>query len=148
MAGVRFAAVTAEVSTGTSVKTIVQVVAASNHRILIDRATVTFQGTSTTDAPILVEMLRQSTAGTMSSLTPVKLNSADDETLQVTARHTAPAEPTAGDVLESFLVHPQGGKEWLAPFGRAIVVPGGGRLGVRVTAGVSVDCVVSLHGEE
>lgn len=148
MAGVGFKAVTAEVSTGTSLKTIIQVVAASNHRCVIKEWSISFQGTSNSAAPILVEVLRQSTAGTMSSLTPVKNNSGDDETLQTTAQHTATAEPTAGDVIDSVLVHPQTGYTWQAPFGSELIIVGGGRLGIRVTAGASVDCVATIKGEE
>lgn len=148
MAGVGFAAVTAEIATGTAAKTLAQVVAASNHRLLIKEISVSFQGTSNTAAPILVRVLRQTTAGTTSALTPVKTNSADDETLQVTARHTATAEPTASDVLMTELVHPQTGYTWQAPFGGELVVPGGGRLGIEVTAAASVDAIARFIGVE
>jgi len=87
--------------------------------------------------------MRQSTAGTMSALTPSKYNDSDDETLQTTAQHTASAEPTSGDILETQLIHPQG-RGVFGPF----TVKGGGRLGVVVTASVSVDCVVSAQIEE
>jgi hypothetical protein len=144
MSGVGFRINTAQVVTGTAAKTIAQVVAAANHRIRIDHITVSFEGIAATDAPIQVRILRQTTAGTMTALTPVKDNSADDETLAVTAQHTATAEPTAGDVLVTQLVHPQTSRLFPGPFW----IPGGGRLGVEVTAGVSVDCVVSVKGDE
>jgi hypothetical protein len=148
MAGVRFTATTAKISTGTALKTLIQVVAAANHRLLIDEISISFDGVVQTDEPILVEVLRQTTAGTMTALTCRKNNDADDETLQVTAQHTATAEPTAGDLLKSWLVHPQTGRPWQAPFGREIVVKGSGRLGIRVTAAASVDAVVEIGGEE
>lgn len=143
MAGLLVRANTAQVATGTSLKTIMQIVAASNHRIVIPIISVSFEGISATDAPIDVQIMRQSTAGTMSSLTLAKDNDADDETIQTTAQHTATAEPTAGDVLARKLVHPQGRADF-GPF----VVKGGGRLGITTTAGVSVDCVVSALIEE
>lgn len=99
MAGVRFAGSQTEISTGTSVKTLLQVVAATNQRVLIKEWSMSFKGTSNTAAPILAEALVQSTAGTMTSLTLVLINAADNETLQTTAQHTATAEPTAGNVL-------------------------------------------------
>lgn len=148
MSAVRGAAVTAEISTGTSAKTILQLVAASNHRVLIVELSISFKGTSNTAAPIKVRVLRQTTAGTMSSLTPVKMNSGDDETLQTTAQHTATAEPTASDVLLSEEVHPQTGYTWQAPFGRELVIPGGGRLGIEVTAGADVNCIARAIFEE
>ena len=149
MAGVRLNAVTGEIATGTAAKTILQLVAAANHRVLVRGLRVSFKGVSATATPILVRVLRQITAGTMSALTPVKANSSDSETLQTTAQHTATAEPTAGDVLLVAEVHPQGGSlVWVAPFGGELVVPGGGRLGVEVTAGASVSCVAMIEAEE
>jgi hypothetical protein len=143
MAGVKGRATTAQVSTGTSAKTILQLVAATNQRVLVPRIIVSFESIVATDAPIQVVVRRQSTAGTMSALTPSKYNDSDDETLQTTALHTASAEPTSGDILETQLIHPQG-RGVFGPF----EIKGGGRLGVVVTAGVSVDCVVCAHFEE
>lgn len=148
MAGVRFAAVTAEITTGTSIKTLLQVVAATNQRILIDEISVSFKGTSNTADPILVRVNRQSTAGTMSALTPVKINSGDNETLQVTAQHTATAEPTAGDILLTEEVHPQTGFAWQARFGGEIVIIGGGKLGIDVTAAASTSAIARMFGTE
>ena len=148
MAGVRFAAVTSEVATGTVTKTIMQVTAASNQRVVIDEVGVSFKGVSATDAPILVELVRQTTAGTMTALAPKKLHEGDDETLQVVSSHTATAEPTSTDVILSQLVHPQSGYTWQASFGRQIQVKGGNRLGLRVTASVGVNCVARMVGEE
>lgn len=148
MSGVRFKAVTAAVATGTSAKTIVQVVAASNHGVMIDEWSVSFAGTSNTATPIKVDICRQSDAGTSSALTPVKDPDDTDETLQTTARHTATAEPTTGDVIMTEYVHPQTGYTWQAPFGRAIKVGGGDRLGIRVTAAADVNCIARFSGEE
>lgn len=143
MAGVRGRATTAQVATGTSAKTILQLVAASNHRIIVPRITISFEGVTPTDPPIQVVVMRQSTAGTMSALTPSKDTDSYDETLQTTAQHTATVEPTSGDILETQLIHPQG-RGVFGPF----VVKGGGRLGVVVTASVSIDCVVAAQFEE
>ncbi len=148
MAGLGFSAVTAQINSTTSALTLLQVVAASNHRVLIKELSVSFEGVNNAHAPIQVDVLRQTTAGTMSSLTIVKANNGDDETLQTTAQHTATAEPTAGDVLMRELVHPQTGYTWQAPFGGEIVVPGGTRLGIRVTAANAVDAVARVRGEE
>ena len=148
MAGLRGRAVTAQIATGTSAKTLLQLIAASNHRTLVREVHISFEGVTATDAPIQVRILRQSTAGTMSSLTLVKNSDSDDETLQTTALHTASAEPTAGDVLLSRFVHPQGGFSLILPPGREFVIKGGGRLGVEVTASVGVDALVSAEFEE
>jgi len=143
---VGFRAVTAAIATGTALKTLLQLVGASNHRVAVRSIAISFDGVSTTGVPILVEVLRQSTAGTMSALTPVKANDSDAETLELTAQHTATAEPTAGDVVASMLVHPQ--SRHVFYFNPPQVIKGGGRLGVRVTAAVSVNAVVMAEGEE
>src|SRR5439155_3379962 len=105
-------------------------------------------GISNTATPILVQVMRQPTAGTMSSLTPVKDPDDTDETLQTTAQHTATAEPTASDVLFREEVHPQTGYTWQAPFGRQIKIGGGDRLGIEVLAGADVSATVRVCGEE
>jgi len=148
MAGLNAFAQTDQIATGTAKKTLLQLVAAANHRVLVGEISVSFKGTTNTDAPILVEVARQSDAGTMSALTPAKNNVDDAETLQTTAQHTATAEPTETDVVMAREVHPQGGFDWMAPFGKEIVVSGGDRLGIAVTAGVDVNAVASMRFEE
>ena len=148
MAGVGFKAVTAEIATGTSLKTLLQIVAAANHGVLLWEFSVSFKGTNNAAAPIAFNVLRQTTAGTMSALTLVKDPDDTDETLQTTGQHTATAEPTASDVLISELIHPQTGYTWQAPFGRAIKIGGGDRLGFRVLAGADVNAIVRAVLEE
>lgn len=145
---VKFAVGVNGITTGTSLKTLLQIIAASNHRVTISEISIGFHGTSNTDAPILVQIARQTTAGTVTSATPVKRTPGDDEALQVTASHTATSEPTLGDVLKRWSVHPQTGLVWQAPPGQEIVIPGGGRLGILVTAGASTTADVYAEGEE
>lgn len=147
MAGLIGRAVTAQIATGTAAKTLLQLVAASSHRVVVKEWHISFEGTTATNAPIQVRVLRQSTAGTMSSLTLVKDNDSDDETLQTTAQHTSTSEPTAGDVLFSQLVHPQGGR-FSVQGNEVFTIKGGGRLGFEVTASVDVDAVVCVKFEE
>lgn len=148
MAGVRFK-VTNNVATGTSAKTVLQLVAAANHAVLLKELTISFAGTSNTAAPVRVKVARQTTAGTMTALTTeVKDPDGAAETIQTTAFTVDSAEPTVGDVLLDFYVHPQTGYTWQAPFGQDIRIPGGGRLGVVVTAGADVSCSVTAVCEE
>ena len=148
MAGVKGTAQTAEITTGTSKITLLQIVAAANVRALVKEISVSFKGVTNTDAPILVQVHRQTSAGTMSALTLNKMNEGDDETLQTTGLHTATAEPTTGAEVLGEEVHPQGGYTWQAPFGGEIVVKGGNRLGIAVTAAVSVSAKARIVFEE
>jgi len=148
MAGLRWIAQTSEVAlAAATAKTIVQVVAPTNQRLKIKRWGVFFDGISPTEAPVQVRLLRQSTAGTMSSLTPTKLGT-EGETVQATAQHTATAEPTAGDVLDVAEVHPQSGYEVIFPAGEEIEVGGGGRVGIECTAPAIVNVRAKIIAEE
>lgn len=150
MAGVRFKARTNPIATGTSAKTLLQIVAASNHGVVIDEWSISFAGTSNTATPIRVDVVRQTDAGTMgtSASTIVKDPDDTDETLQTTRQDTSSSEPTTTDILFTEHVHPQTGYTWQAPFGRGIKIGGGDRLGIRVTAAADVNAVCRVAGEE
>lgn len=153
MSGVRFKARTGEIATTTSAKTILQLVAAANHGVIIEEINISFQGTSNTATPILVDVIRQTDAGTTGTATSTIRKDPDDsdETIQTTTRDGGTgysAEPTAGDILKTIYVHPQTGWDWAARIRGEIKIGGGDRLGIRVTAGASVNCVVSVTGEE
>jgi hypothetical protein len=142
-------AVTAEIAlTGATAKTCLQLVAAANHRVKLLGWKCAFDGISATAEPVQVRILRQTTAGTMSSLTPTKNDDSIADTLLTTAQHTATVEPTASDVLGGFEVHPQQGfAEWF-PMGAEIIIGGGDRLGFEFTAPVGVNVRVEATFEE
>lgn len=140
MAAFQGQASTAEIAlSAATAKTIVQLVAAANHRVKILSWGVFFDGTSTTAEPVQVRLLRQTTAGTMSALTPTKRDDSIADTLLTTAQHTATAEPTAGDVLEAVECHPQQGYQVFYPLGAEVIVGGGDRLGIECTAPATVN---------
>lgn len=150
MAGNRFKVKISPTATGTSALTLLQLIAASNHKVLVDYISIAFAGISNTAAPIQVDILKQTTAGTGSGTTnsTIVKDGDWDETVQTTRLDTFSGEPTASDVLYTLYVHPQGGLEITLPRGKEIQIPGGGRLGVRVTAGASVNAIVTIGGEE
>jgi hypothetical protein len=135
MAGLRLSVQTDLIVTGTVKKTILQLVAPANHRLLVKEISVSFNGRSSTALPINVQVERQSSAGTMTALTPRKINTSDDETPLSSAQHTATVQPTSGEEVLGENVHPQGGSLlWQAPFGGEIVIKGGERLGIAIKA--------------
>lgn len=149
MAGILARANAAEVATTTSTKTIVQLVAPTNQRLKVWQWGVGFKGITNSDAPIKVDLVEQSTAGTSSALSTVREPDGGSETLQGTAREAVTVEPTLTSVLESHEIHPQGGSfDWVAPQINPILMAGGKRLGIRVTAGVSVSCTAYFRYEE
>ncbi len=149
MAGLICVAQVTEVAVGgASNLTVLQVAAPANQRLKLKRWGVFFDGTSGNQEPVVVSLKRQTSAGTMSSLTPVK-QSAGSETVQSTAAHTATAEPTAGDTIDVAEVHPQSGYEVLIPFDMPIEIPGGGRVGIHCTnPGDAIHATAKLVFEE
>lgn len=133
--------------TAATAKTVLQVVAPSNHKVIVKRWGVFFDGTSPTAEPVQVRLLRQTTAGTMSSATPRKLGT-DSETIQSTAQKTATVEPTAGDVLMPIEVHPQQGYAEILPYGDEYEIAGGGRIGIECTAPAGVNVRAYMACEE
>lgn len=148
MAGIFGVAQTAEVAlAAATAKTVIQLVAPANHRVKILGWGVFFDGVNTAGEPVQVRVLRQTTAGTMSALTPVQIVPVS-ETIQSTAQHTATAEPTPGDVLDPIECHPQQGYEVKYPMGQELIIPGSGRLGIECTAPAIVNVRAKFFFEE
>ncbi len=148
MAGLICVALTAEVALEVdTAKTILQIVAPANQRLKLKSWGVFFDGVNGSAEPVEVRLLRQTDAGTMSSLTPIK-QVAGSETIQTTAQHTATVEPTEGDLIDGAEVHPQSGYEKLIPFDMPVEIPGGTRIGIECTAGEAVNVKGKMIFEE
>lgn len=130
--------------------TALQLVAPTNQAVLVKEIAISMNGITAADAPVLWDIVVQTTAGTMTSLTSslVKENTAFGETIQMTAQHTATVEPTTTDVKWREYYHEMTGGVMTL---KNIRIPGGGRLGVRYTSGTltaTTKCVVSARCEE
>lgn len=127
-------------------ETVLQLTAVTNHRVKIKGFSITLAGTAARD--LIIRVLRQSTAGTSgTSVTPVKLDTGADETIQTGAATNFSAEPTAGDVL--FYKRLQSGYEKVFPLGQEIIVPGSGRLAIEVTSvGNTASIAAEFYAEE
>lgn len=142
----------AEVTTGTSAKTMLQLVTPANIGVAVRGFSIDFDGTSGTAEPGLVELVVQTSAGTMSAATPQH----DDRratglTIQSSAQKTATAEPTDGGVvLRRYHVHPQTGVEFKWWLDEELIMAGSSatRLGVRVTFAAAVNAYVQMFCEE
>lgn len=142
-------ALTAEVAlSAATARTVLQLVAPANHRVVVKRWGVFFDGQSVSAEPVLVRLLFQTSAGTMSALTPKKMDGSLTETLQTTAQHSATVEPSAGDVLDTLNVHPQQGYREVYPLGEEIILGGGDRIGIECTAPDGVNVVGTFVFEE
>ena len=139
MAGLDVRATTPEVAlTAATVRTVLQFVAPANHRVRLRKWRVSFDGTTTTAEPVVCRLLRQTTAGTMSAQTLTKSDNSLPETIQSSAQHSATAEPTAGDLLDTVEVHPQSLYEGNFPLGFGeVMIGGGGRIGIECKIGIA-----------
>lgn len=129
-------------------KTVLRLDAPANQRLTVLGWGVSFDSVGASDAAVIVELLRVTTTGTMTTATPVRVD-AGAETLQGAGAHTATAEPTAGDVLKRLDIDPRGGGyEEACPYGQEYIIPGGGRLAIRCTAGAAVNVIPFIRYEE
>lgn len=128
-------------------RTLIQVVAAANHPIKIKSWRVTFNGTTSSAIPATVDLIIPSGTGTMSSGTAVQ-ESGPAVTLQTAFSHTATAEPGVTSVLETQYVHTQSGYEAVYGLDDEIIIPAGGRFGIRVNSPVDVSARASIRFEE
>ena len=129
-------------------KTLIQLNAPTNQRLLVKRVGVFFDGASTTAVPVLVKLIITTTAGTNTALTLSKIVSTDDETIQTTAGENASAEGTNSTLLDQWLVHPQMGIDITYAFGQEKVVAGGGRVAVKCTAPAVVNARCKIDFDE
>lgn len=134
--------------TAATAKTILQLVAPANHRVALKGFSVSFDGISPTAAAVQVELVRQTTAGTMSPATPALDDDSLPEAIQTTAQKNATAEPTAGAVVRRYNIHPQDGLERVFDLDEELLIKGGGRLGLRCTAPEGVNVTGHMFAEE
>lgn len=133
-------------------KTLLQIVAPSNHRLVVKGLWIMLKGTSATDTPVKYRITRQTTAGTATAgVVGTHISKGDngyDETLQTTVQVNFTAEPTTGDILEFGAVHPQTGFRVLYPLEMPMIIPGGTRLGIELTAVQAQTAVCGAEVEE
>lgn len=143
-------AVADNLATGGSTKTLLRLEAPTNQRVRILEVGVSCQGVSTTAEPIEFQVYRCSADGTGSSLTPVQADDSIADTIQTTATENFSAEPlTPGDVLKSFMIHPQTGVVYPVPGRDEMIMGAGDDIAIRAVApGATVDCSVYFKFEE
>ena len=147
MAGLPFRITAEGVSlSAATTKTVISVTAAANNPLRLVRWGITFKGTSTTAAPGRVRLKRMTTAGTSTSVTPVKTDDRISGTLQATAFKDFSAEGTLGDVLEPVNVHPQTG--YVSGVYDSVAVAGSSRLGLDCNFADAVTCDAWMEFEE
>jgi hypothetical protein len=130
-------------------KTLLQLNAAAGVCLAISGVVVSFDSTSNTAEPVIVKLIRVTTAGTGTARNPNKLNSDMSTGLQVSGTENHTVEGTNGDILAIHHIHPQAGMPIPIPLPEGeVVVPGGGRIAVKCTAPANVNALATVFGEE
>lgn len=122
-----------------SVETLLQVAAPSGRGVSLIRWGVSFNGVSASEAPVRVELMRMSSAGVSTTLTPRKIDPLKPPAT-ASGLSAFTQEPTVEDLLEVHQVTPFSGLLVMqyAPDER-IQIPSGGRLGIRLLAAGAVN---------
>lgn len=128
-------------------KTILQINNASNILLAITGADVTFDSTSNSAVPVVVKLIKVSTAGTGTGRNPLKVKDTST-TLQATGTENHSAEGTNGNIMRIFHVHPQAGVIYSIPMRDEIELASGERIALKITAPAGVNALGTIHGEE
>lgn len=86
--------------------TLLQLVTPATRRAKLLEAWVSMTGVTPADTSVLVQLIRQTTTGTMSAATPILIDPADPASLCTGCQKIATVEPTSGDVLRSWYIDP------------------------------------------
>lgn len=129
-------------------KTVLQLVTGATRKTWIKEAAIGFKSVTATDVPVLVQLVRQSTAGTMSALTPAPDVEGHPAAIS-TAQENATVEPTSGVVVREWEITPIGGQlVYQLPLGDEIEMAVSSRLGLLVTAPQAQSCRATLKFNE
>lgn len=118
-------------------KTVVQIATPATRRAWIKEAQISFKSVTSTDVPVLVQLRRQSTAGTATAI--ASANIAPDveghPAALSSANENATVEPTTGVVVKEWEITPIGGVlVYQLPLGDEIEMAVSSFLGMVVTA--------------
>lgn len=148
------AATTAISLTAGLTKTLIQLQAPTNQGVAWLRASVSFQGVTVSDAPVKVDIVKQTSAGTMQAYTEVLAcgpGASITPQATVTTNASSSDEPTTTDIVDVKYVHPQAGYEYVFTEGQDELTYANARYALRVVAPSSFttcNLVASLWWEE
>jgi len=129
-------------------RTLLQLVAGSTRRSKILEIGVSFASVTSTDAPVLVELGTETSAGTSSSFTPLPLDPADPAAIQTALNTFSSTEPTGFTAIGAgpWRVTPIGGTfvyQW--PAGDEPRVAISTRFALRATTAASLSTAIRAY---
>lgn len=153
MACLTFQASVGEVSVTSTAKTFLLLTAPANQRVKIKGLEVFGKGTSNTDTPVKVELVKAAsitggTAGTIPTVSALDGDVAETVQTQVTGNYSAEPTYSGPTVMRTWEVHPQTGLAIYFPLHDEIVLKGGTVFGVRLTSNQTETMSINLIAEE
>lgn len=128
---------------GTVAQTVLQVAGGSRGLSVVEWS-ISFDGVTSTNVPVLVQIMRSVGAGTSTAFTPRELNPSGLAS-EGTARTAFTGEPTPGEVLQNFYVTPNAGLLFVQlPYEREIICNSTEQLAIRATAPDAVNVNANL----
>jgi hypothetical protein len=128
-------------------KTVLMLTAPANQRVIVQRVGIFFDGTKSNNEPVLIQFYRMTDSGTFTSGSVADYQDMA-HTFNTTMGYNATVEPTYGELIDSFNIHPQQGIEIILPLMQEMMISGGGRVGMVVTAPDAVNCIAKMMFEE
>lgn len=152
MADLNFKVSTGESPFTSTAKTAFTITAPANQRVKIKGISIFGKGTSNTDTPVKVELMRYASisGGTAGSVTTSKPDGDMGETVQSTIAGNYSVEPTytTGVTEDVWEVHPQTGIAVYFPLHDEIKLKGGQGFAVRITTNQNETLSVTALCEE
>lgn len=147
MAATNFVARSPSVALSAGVaKSVLSIIAAANINLILKQIALGFDGTSGTEAPALVELVRFASDGTGTSGTPV-VTDLSTATVQATTKHTYTVEPTTETILQVWKIHTQ--SQLILPFYGNLILPKASVTCLRVTKYTNAgNCFAHFNCEE
>jgi hypothetical protein len=132
-------------------ETLVGVLGATTVKARLVEWGVSFDGVTATDAPVVVELYQITTSGTSTGATEAKWDRSGP-TAQCTGFHSFTVEPTKGDRIACYEIHPQGGGIVMQyPLGREPVISDASTsqgIGIVVTSPAVCNALAYMVWEE
>lgn len=148
----------ASVTTGTAIKTLLQVSPPSTEMLKVIEWGISFDGVTASNAPIKCELVETDVAATVTAYVANDIVKVDDPNAPATnitlgtanSGYTASGEGTvaATRVFDAQLISPTASYAWAWPLGREPVVNLSKFLRIRVTAAVAVNAYCYVAWEE
>lgn len=147
MASLYVATVDAIALAAATAKTVLELATPSTVRATLVQWWVEFDGTTSTNSPVKVDIMRGSATITGTAYTALKYSDFSPTAL-TTVKHTGTAEGTPTDLLEVHRIPPTSGVFIQYPLGREIQIPVSSFLRIRLTAAQVVNATVGMVWEE